>query len=1160
MVQKQISHSLVKERTFKTGNLKRSQSTKLIQVGIKRTGKRRSKLRITFLLIISTLVSNYLLAQEDVFNYIFTQDFESTTTGYYARGEWSRDWNSPPWENGLDRTQILNEEGSRVMKFNYPQGTYAPDNGGAQWLSNFGPGYEEVYFSYNVMFRPGFEWVLGGKLPGLGGGNNPAGGADMFWDSGFSIRIMWNKDGGSDGTLFFYVYHQDKPTKYGDTFQFPYTPLSVTGEIWHNLTMRVVLNSIDPNRAVSDPANAGNKDGLVEFFLDGRLVFSKTGLRFRNLSSIWIDTQHVTGYFGGSDQTWASVRDEWMLFDDFVVYTYSDQMSVPRGRTPSSPGRVIQLPNLKDQSTNPPIPTDSTDNEPPAIPAGLSAAELTSESVTFRWDPVTDNVGVTGFRVFLDGAEYGTTGNRYYTIRGLEPGSSHDIAVSAYDANGNESGLSAPLTITTTSESDNQPPVTPTGLQILESSFNSMVIGWDRSTDNVAVEGYNIYLDGSKLASTGNTTYTIQGLEAARQYTVSVSAYDPTGNESPQSTVLTITTPAEPDTQPPSTPEGLEVLDSSSNSLIITWEPAADNVGVEGYYIFLDGSKLGSTDNTMYPIVNLQPATEYSLSVSAHDAASNESPRTSPVTARTLEQDTIPPTVPVGLTPTIVTESSIALMWQESEDNVRVSGYSIFVNGVKKGTSETNGHNLRDLSPGIDYTISVSAFDASANESVPSSGLQTNTKRPGELSVPTLPAVSVVALNKSPSSAAVVSTIDSHGFVEIEEYGVKVEKSNADNQAGEWIYAEPGASHLNCSGREEEGLQLLYDFACGNGNQIRDASGNDEPINLSISDPVATAWMPGQGLQILGETVVSSNDQSGRLSEALYTERELTMEAWIKPAQIFQSEPVPIITLTGEDSKRSLTLMHAGNQAYFEYSVVFSDEEQPDFDEELVTDEKFINLTLQHVVFTQNKAGNATFYINGVEVYSGSFERTPFQLGENLNVLLSGTSGGAEPWYGTYYMVAFYNRALEKGEVLKNHQSGYGEIEFITDILVESNTPYDITPFVKTNHGFVYGKSKSLLIENVLTADNTDSLYMAIYPNPSDGNFRVHIENLPADQSVLMVTDLSGQTLFTREINVDGEQEHYDEEILLSGILPEGLYSLILVSGDKAVARKLVVY
>ena len=102
MGQKQIDHSLVKERTFKTEYLKRSLSTKPIQVGIKRTGIRRSILRIILLFVISILFSTHLQSQEEVFDIIFKQDFESSTPGYYTRGEWSRDWNSPPWENGLE--------------------------------------------------------------------------------------------------------------------------------------------------------------------------------------------------------------------------------------------------------------------------------------------------------------------------------------------------------------------------------------------------------------------------------------------------------------------------------------------------------------------------------------------------------------------------------------------------------------------------------------------------------------------------------------------------------------------------------------------------------------------------------------------------------------------------------------------------------------------------------------------------------------------------------------------------------------------------------------------------------------------------------------------------------------------------------------------------
>jgi len=52
--------------------------------------------------------------------------------------------------------------------------------------------------------------------------------------------------------------------------------------------------------------------------------------------------------------------------------------------------------------------------------------------------------------------------------------------------------------------------------------------------------------------------------------------------------------------------------------------------------------------------------------------------------------DTVPPTVPTNLTATAISSTQINLAWTASTDNVGVTGYQIFRNGVQVGTSATN--------------------------------------------------------------------------------------------------------------------------------------------------------------------------------------------------------------------------------------------------------------------------------------------------------------------------------------------------------------------------------------------------------------------------------------------------------------------------------------
>ncbi len=1011
-------------------------------------------------IIFAFLIIQTSVAQGDIFNVIFQQNFEATSLGAYDREQWKSDWNRPDWENGLSRTEILDVHGDHAMKFNYPEGSVSPMDGGAQWLSNFGPGHEEVYFSFNVMFRPGFEWVLGGKLPGLGGGSNPAGGKTVEWDDGFSVRIMWNKEEGSEGTCFFYVYHQDKTSEYGDVFQFPDGSLDVSDSVWHNMTIRLVLNSIDQTKLVSDPQNAGNKDGLMEFFLDGRLVFSKTGMWFRNLGNIWIDTQHITSFFGGNTEEWAAQRNEWTLFDDFTVFTYNEKANVPRGQMASPTNRLLELPNLKVAAADP------DDIEAPSIPVELEVTEVTGFSIGLEWEPSVDNEYVKGYRIFLDDEEQGTSVYNRYMIVGLEANSTYNVAVSAFDASSNESAQSEKIEVTT----------------------------------------------------------------------------------------------ANPDLEPPSIPTNLKVIDSTDHSLLITWDRSTDNIRVKGYNIYLNGNYEGTTVNTVYSILQLKSDTDYEISVSAFDESSNESPLTVPTTAHTKVSDISPPSVPNGLTATVVTQTSAGLIWDASVDNVSVSGYNIYVNGLRKGISTTNSFTLKDLTPGLDYGIRVSAFDGSSNESLPSAEIQVTTDNPDETNLPKLPEINLVNVTNKASIAETVAKISSYGNVLIEDYGILVEQTKQSTHSEDVVFAIPGATSLNHQGRIDQGLQLMYDFSNGAGKEISDVSDTGIPVDLFINDQNAAAWLPGQGLRVLENTRIRSEGNCSEFARSLASSNEFTLEAWIKPPDN-QSSVAPIISLADGSNHKTASMRHVGNHSSFEYSMVLSNEMNSFDNHEVVTDNKFISLELQHLVYTRDRHGIEKFYVNGTEMCSGYYDGDLTNIGDDVHLVLSEGMPGEEPWYGTYYLVAVYSEALDQEKVLKNFLAGYGEIQFRTEFELMPDVQYSISPFVRTDQGIVFGASESLLAEDLLLPEPDDSIYMSVYPNPSDGNFQIqlNLSDNSEGKPIVQVSDLKGNVVYFEEIQLTDNEKIIKKELSLSSLIHSGVYTVQLIFRGRSYARRLII-
>jgi len=89
------------------------------------------------------------------------------------------------------------------------------------------------------------------------------------------------------------------------------------------------------------------------------------------------------------------------------------------------------------------------DNQPPSVPTGLNATSICQTTFTLNWSASTDNVGVTGYRVYKNGVSEATLGNvTSYNVTGQSAGATNTWTVSALDAAGNESSQSSGLSVT----------------------------------------------------------------------------------------------------------------------------------------------------------------------------------------------------------------------------------------------------------------------------------------------------------------------------------------------------------------------------------------------------------------------------------------------------------------------------------------------------------------------------------------------------------------------------------------------------------------------------------------------------------------------------------------------------------------------------------------
>ena len=271
--------------------------------------------------------------------------------------------------------------------------------------------------------------------------------------------------------------------------------------------------------------------------------------------------------------------------------------------------------------------------------AALYAATSNNTSgVLHKWATVSGGYTV---ELAIPWSKLGVTPTANMTI-GFDIGVNDDDNGSARDAqmtwNGtsnNYRNTSAFGHVVLMAASDTTPPSTPTGLTATAASSSQIDVSWNASTDNVGVTGYKVYRKGAQIATTTGTSYSNTGLPPSITYSYVVAAYDAAGNTSTQSTSVSATTQAAPDTTAPSAPTNLTANAVSSSQINLAWTSSTDNVGLTGYKIYRGGTQITTVSGTSYQNTGLAPSTTYTYKVAAYDAAGNTSAQASSASATT---------------------------------------------------------------------------------------------------------------------------------------------------------------------------------------------------------------------------------------------------------------------------------------------------------------------------------------------------------------------------------------------------------------------------------------------------------------------------------------------------------------------------------------------
>jgi chitodextrinase len=372
--------------------------------------------------------------------------------------------------------------------------------------------------------------------------------------------------------------------------------------------------------------------------------------------------------------------------------------------------------------------------------------------------------------------------------------------------------------------------------------FQHVAVTWDPSTAEVkfykdgqlaqsvinpASQGAPLDADDLTIGAWfGRGSYYNGLIDDLRIYTRALSAQEVLGLSQVVSVppVPPVVTPA--DIQAPSVPASLAASATSTTQINLAWTASSDNVGVVGYRVYRNGSQVATTTSPSYSNTGLTAGTIYSFTVVAYDAAGNVSTPSAAASATTqTPPDTAAPSVPGGVTASVVSTTQINLSWAASSDNTAVTGYRVSRNGTQVGTATTTSYTNTGLTAGTSYSFTVAAYDAAGNLSGPSSAASATTQTPPDTAAPSVPgSLTATAASQTQINLAWAPATDNVGVV-----GYKVYRSGAQiATATTAAYSETGLT-----------AGTTYSYAVAAYDAAGNTSGSSTAASVTTQSPPA---------------------------------------------------------------------------------------------------------------------------------------------------------------------------------------------------------------------------------------------------------------------------------------------------------------------------------